>query len=115
MISATAWRSVLDAGRRADAVAVARDVASRASDPARIAAALAATGTQTDYPESFRWEASGIAQGDAGLALMCASLDAWRPGEGWDEAGHGFLSAAVHSAERQPRLSPGLFGGLSGL
>jgi lantibiotic biosynthesis protein len=114
-IAAPAWRPVLDAGRRADAVAVARDVATRASDPARIAAALAATGAQTSYPESVRWEAYGIAQGDAGLALMCASLDACQPGEGWDEAGHGFLIAAVRAAERQPRMSPGLFGGLSGL
>src|SRR3954470_2108815 len=114
-VSAPAWRPVLDAGRRADAVAVARHVADRASDPARIAAALAAVGAQTNYPESLRWEAYGIAQGDAGLALMCASLDAWRPGEGWDEAGHGFITAAVRAAERQPRMSPGLFGGLSGL
>ena len=60
-------------------------------------------------------EAYGIAQGDAGLALMCASMNAWLPGQGWDELAHGFLTAGVRAAERQPRLSPSLFGGLSGL
>jgi hypothetical protein len=112
---APAWVPVLDADRRADAVAVARDVVTRASDPARIAEALAAAGAQTRYPESLRWTAYTIGQGDAGLALMCAGLDAWSPGEGWDEVAHGFLTAAVRAAERRPRMSPSLFGGLSGL
>jgi class I lanthipeptide synthase len=114
-VSAPAWRPVLDSARRVDAVAVARDVAARVSDPACIAAALAAAGGQTRYPESLRWEAYGIAQGDAGLALMCATMKAWLPGQGWDEVAHGFLTAGVRAAERQPRLSPSLFGGLSGL
>jgi hypothetical protein len=109
------WTSVLDADRRADALAVALDVAGRASDPARIAAALAAAGGQTRYPESLRWQPHGVAQGDAGLALLCACLNACLPGEGWDEVAHGFLAAAAYAAERQPRLPPGLFGGLSGL
>jgi hypothetical protein len=112
---AAVWRPVLDPDRRPDVLAVARDVATRASDPARIAKALAAAGAQTRFPESLRWKAYTIGQGDAGLALMCASLDAWLPGQGWDEVGHGFLTDAVRVAERETRMSPSLFGGLSGL
>jgi class I lanthipeptide synthase len=109
------WRSVLDPDRRAAAVAVAREVAGRASDPARIAAALAAAGGQTSYPDSVRWLPYGVAQGDAGLALLCASLQACLPGEGWDRVAHGFLTAAAVAVERHRLLPPSLFGGLSGL
>jgi lantibiotic biosynthesis protein len=113
--SAPAWRPVLDAPRRADALAVALDVAGRATDPARIAAAHAAASDQTRFPQSLRWQPYGVAQGDAGVALLCAGLHACRPGERWDEVAHGFLSAAASAAERQPRLPPSLFSGLSGL
>jgi class I lanthipeptide synthase len=61
------------------------------------------------------WEPYGIAEGDAGLALMCAYFDACLPGTGWDEIGHGFLTVAARGAEQVSRLPPGLFGGLSGL
>ena len=42
-------------------------------------------------------------------------MDAWLPGEGWDEIAHGFLTVAAREVERSPRIPPGLFGGLSGL
>jgi hypothetical protein len=107
--------SILDPERRVAAFAVAHEVAVRVSNPRRISAALAAVPDQTYFPKSLHWEPFGIAQGDAGLAVLCAYLDACLPGEGWDEAGHGFLTAAVRGAERRSRLPPGLFGGLSGL
>jgi hypothetical protein len=114
-LAAPSWRSVLAPDVRADAVAVAYDVAGRASDPARVAAALAAAGDQTHYPTSLRWQPYEVAQGDAGLALLCSSVDACLPGKGWDEVAHGFLTAAAYAAERPPQPPPGLFVGLSGI
>jgi lantibiotic biosynthesis protein len=96
-------------------VAVARDVAARTSDPPRIAAALAAGGDQTLFPQSLHWEPHGVAEGDAGLALMCAYLDACLPSKGWDVTAHGFLTVAARGAQRRSWLPPGLFEGVSGL
>ena len=100
--------------RRRDAIAVARDVATRVTDRRRIEAAIAAARDQTHFPKSVHWEPGGIAQGDAGLALVCAYLDRCFPGEGWDGVGHGLLVSATAHAERTP-LGPSLFGGIAGL
>ncbi|MGH8905647.1 MAG: lanthionine synthetase C family protein [Egibacteraceae bacterium] len=113
--SSAAWGTLLDPQRRDAAVAVARDVAVRAGDPGRVSAALAVARGQTRFPQSLRWEPYSIAAGEAGLAVMCAYLDACLPGAGWDVAGHGFLATAARGAERTPQLPPALFGGLSGL
>ncbi|MEU8360463.1 lanthionine synthetase C family protein [Nonomuraea sp. NPDC048882] len=107
-----AWRSVLDPGRQASALRVARDVAARVTDQGRVAAALAASIEQTRFPATLARRPYAVADGDAGLAVTCAYLDACLPGEGWDAAGHRFLTAA---AEGVDAASPGLFGGLSGL
>jgi hypothetical protein len=56
-----------------------------------------------------------LAQGYAGLALMCSYLDACFPGEDWDRGGHEFVTAAARAAERAEFLRPGVFGGLGGL
>jgi len=61
------------------------------------------------------WQPSSLAQGDAGLALACAYLDACFPGEGWDRTGHGYLTVAAGDAEQRPYLGPGLWAGLAGL
>lgn len=110
-----AWQSVLDAERRAAALDVAYEVARRASDPARVEASLTAARTQTHFPQTLRWQPWSIAQGEAGIALMCAYLDACSPGEGWDAAGHAFLSKAARGAERAAGARVGLFAGLNGL
>jgi class I lanthipeptide synthase len=112
---AAAWESVLDPGRRAAALRVAHEVGRRAGDPARVAASLAAAREQTHYPKTVRDRPSSVADGDAGIALMCAYLDACSPGDGWDAIGHGFLARAAGGAESEPGLGPGLFSGLSGL
>ena len=112
---ATLDASILNPGRRAAAVAVGHEVARRATNPVRISAALAAAGDQTQFPRTLHWEPYGIAAGDAGLAVMCAYLDACLPDEGWDVVGHGFLAAAARGAEQVSLLPAGLFGGLSGL
>ncbi|MGH4007326.1 MAG: lanthionine synthetase C family protein [Pseudonocardiaceae bacterium] len=94
---------------------VARDVAVRVADPGRISAALTAARGQTRFPQSLRWKPYGIAEGEAGLAVMCAYLDACLPREGWDVFAHEYLTMAARGAERSSWLPSGLFGGLSGL
>jgi len=113
--SSASWSSIVDSNRRAVAMAVARDVAQRTTDAARLSAALAAARRQTRFPESLYWVPFEVAQGDAGLALMCSYLDACLPDEGWDEVGHSYLTVAARGAERASQLPPGLFTGLSGL
>ncbi|MEU1726866.1 lanthionine synthetase C family protein [Nonomuraea sp. NPDC005692] len=107
-----AWQSPLDPDRQASALRVARDVAARVTDPGRVAAALAASVEQTRFPKSLARRPYAVADGDAGLAVTCAYLDACLPGEGWDAVGHRFLTAAATGVEAAPA---GLFGGLSGL
>jgi hypothetical protein len=92
----------------------AREVAVRVTDRERIAAAIVAARKQTKFPTAVHWEPGGIAQGDAGLALLCAYLDRCFPGEGWDVTGHGLLASAAAHAERGV-LGPSLFSGLAGL
>jgi hypothetical protein len=94
---------------------VIRDLAERLRDQQRVALAVAAAPTQTAFPLAVRWLAPSLAQGDAGIALTCAYLDACWPDEGWDQAGHSYLSTAAVAAESSPQLSPAMFGGLTGL
>jgi lantibiotic modifying enzyme len=94
---------------------VARQVATRLSDERSVAAAVTAARQQTNFPRTFRWDPVGLAEGDAGLALMCSYVDACFPNEGWDEAGHRFLRSGAYAAEQMGVAVPGLFAGLSGL
>ena len=77
------WMSVLDPQRRVAAATIAREVIVRSTDPEYRSVALAAAGQQTQFPSALRWDPYGIAAGDAGLAVLCAHMDAWLPGEGW--------------------------------
>jgi hypothetical protein len=108
------WSALLATERRATALDVARDVAVRVTDRERVAVAVVSAREQTHFPQSVHWEAGGIAQGDAGLALLCAYLDRCFPDEGWDVSGHGFLASAAADAERGV-LGPSLYGGIAGL
>jgi lantibiotic modifying enzyme len=101
--------------RGSHAIDVARRVAARLNDPECVATAIGATAEQTIFPRLSRWEPSGLADGGAGLAVMCSYLDACFPGEGWDEAGHRFLCSGALAVERTGSFMSGLFGGLSGL
>jgi hypothetical protein len=78
---------------------VAREVAYRLRNPGLIETANAAASRQTAFPKSVYWEPHGIAQGDAGLALMCGYLDDCFPDEGWDATGHYYLTLAARGAE----------------
>jgi hypothetical protein len=101
-------------GRRSAAIAAALDVGVRIVDPDRVRSAVRAATSQTNYPRIARWAPHDLAQGDAGLALLCAHLDACFPDAGWDLRAHDLLASAARAAERnQP--PPGLFGGLSGI
>jgi hypothetical protein len=106
---------VLGGNRAAAAVTVAREVATRLRNRELIEAATTAAAQQTAYPQSVYWEPHGVAQGDAGLALMCGYLDSCFPDEGWEVTAHHYLTLAARGAERSGYLAPGLFGGLSGL
>lgn len=109
------WKAVLTGPTRTAALAVAHDVVARCSDPGRVAAALEAARRQTDFPRSIYWEPFGIAQGDAGLALMAGYADAAFPAEGWEVCAHEKLVAAALAAQQAPYASTGLFSGLAGL
>jgi len=102
------------AERRAAAGAVACDVALRLTDPERVHAAVRSAAERTHFPRSVHWLPYGVAQGDAGLALMCAQLHRCFPAEGWDVAAQQLLTSALSSAQRR-MLPASLFGGLSGL
>ena len=94
---------------------VARVVADRLRDQHRVGLAVATAPTQTAFPLAVHWQPASLAQGDAGIALTCAYLDACSADEGWDQIGHGYLTVAAEGAEQLPPLSPGMFGGLAGL
>ncbi|MEV0390023.1 lanthionine synthetase C family protein [Nonomuraea sp. NPDC050643] len=107
-----AWHSMLAPDRQAAVLRIARDVAARVTDPGRIAATLSTSMEQTRFPKTLARRPYAVADGDAGLAVTCAYLDACLPGEGWDAVGHEFLTAATAGVEAAPA---GMFGGLSGL
>ena len=90
---------------------VAGQIAVRAADPAVLARAVAALGA-ADQPGPRGWRPASLAQGRAGLAVLCAELDAAQPGAGWDAAGHRHLTAAAAAVSRH---DGSLYAGLAGL
>ena len=93
------WTPLTESNLAARALSVAREVAERCKDREQLLAANDAALKQTTFPRTIYWEPSGVAQGDAGIALMCSYLDACFPEEGWDKAGHEFLTWATRGAE----------------
>jgi hypothetical protein len=106
---------VLGPERRFEGLRVAREVSARVTDPARVRAATVAASHQTNFPQTVRWDPIGVAEGDAGVAMLCGYLDACFPDEGWDAVGHRLLDSCVSALERVGVGHSGLFGGLSGL
>jgi class I lanthipeptide synthase len=109
------WRSQLTPQLGAAATAVAMNVTARLRLPDRIAQAAAAAMAQTAFPQCGYWVPYGLADGDAGLAVMSAQLDRCCPDEDWDITGHHQLTVAARAIERSGCLNPGLFAGWSGL
>jgi hypothetical protein len=100
------------AGCPPDPAWVAGQVAERATNPQTVANAAAAVDHTSPYADLLTWRPASLAQGYAGLAVLCSALDAVRPGAGWDRAGHHHLAAAA------ARVSPydgSLFSGLAGV
>lgn len=110
----SSWASALDASRRSATLFVARDVAVRTADRARLRQCLPLARRQTRYPDSVNWNPYGLAEGNSGAAVMCSYADQCLPGEGWDAIAHGFLAEGVTSVESSGPMHPGLFSGLSG-
>ncbi len=109
------WQPVLTSSKAARAVDIALHVATRLRERELVEAAVMAAMQQTAYPKSTHWQPSGVAQGYAGLAIMCGYLDACFPDEDWDGIGHGYLELAARDMEQRSYLPAGMFGGLSGL
>jgi hypothetical protein len=98
--------------RPADPRWVAGQVALRATNPQAVSAAAAAVDPGSPHAGLLTWRPASLAQGHAGLAVLCAVLDAGQPGSGWDRAGHHHLAVA---AERVSPYDGSLFSGLAGL
>jgi len=109
------WRPVLDGAQRRDAIEVALEVAARIAEPSRLAAAVARYNDLARERGLAPWRAHAIAHGDAGLAVMCAYLDACFPDAGWDRRGHEFLASAARGVEQPPAVPPSLFTGMAGV
>ena len=100
------------AGCPPDPAWVAGQVAVRAADPQTVATAAAAVDHTSPYAGLLTWRPASLAQGYAGLAVLCAALDAAQPGAGWDRAGHHHLAAAAAAVSPH---DTSLFSGLAGV
>nr|BBH87003.1 hypothetical protein KTC_17540 [Thermosporothrix sp. COM3] len=94
---------------------MALDLASRLRQRELLEEAFRRVVHQSHAPHLMAWKPETVATGDAGLALVCAQLDACWPEQGWDRLGHDFLTKAVQRATALPSLHAGLFAGLSGV
>jgi hypothetical protein len=109
------WKPILNTDGATQAVAIARQVATRSQDPARVEIAVAYAKRQTGYPKSIHWHPISVAQGYAGLGLLWGYMDTCFPGEGWDLVGRAHLEIAARAAERQSSFTYGMYAGLGGL
>jgi len=111
----THWRPLYKPLRARRDAALALDIARRLADPNVIERAVTSAQAGTSEPASIYWLPYGVAQGDAGVALMYGCFDACFPDQGWDRVGHLWIERASRGAEAAERLPGGLFEGLSGL
>lgn len=109
------WSVGVEASLAEAAIATARELAARLRDDSILQAAIRRADEQSPYPDIIHWQPATVAAGNAGLALLCAHLDACFPTEGWDHAGHCHLLIAVGDAEKAGDIPAGLFSGWSGL
>jgi lantibiotic biosynthesis protein len=111
----SSWTPALPPEAAARAMEVSHGVAARLSDHHRVQLAAVTAPTQTAFPRTVHWQPTSLAQGDAGMALICGCLDACFPDQEWDRIGHVYLTAAAQGAEQAPFLSSGMFSGLAGV
>lgn len=94
---------------------IARNIAQRLCDDTTLSTAVQVMPQQTSHSIGRSWEPPAIAEGDAGIVILCAQLDTCFPNEGWDRVAHAHLTRAVQAAQESSTIQAGLFTGLSGL
>ena len=100
---------------REAAIAAALHVASRLKDPGDAERAAAVAATQSQFPQFAHWSPPSIAQGNAGLGVLWAYLDACFRNEGWDLVGKAHLELAARGAERSQWIDTSMFSGFAGV
>ncbi|MBA2677305.1 MAG: lanthionine synthetase C family protein [Ktedonobacteraceae bacterium] len=111
-------REYVDHALLAEAHATALAIGARLKDAATLRAAMQAAPQQSAMPELLTWYPLSLAQGDTGLALVCATFARVLQNDEWYHLGHSHLSKAVQHIQscRPAALSvTSLFGGLVGV
>jgi len=99
------WPLAVTRAQALDAHRVAVTVCERLRDVVRQPSGSAVT---------RRWNPCSLAEGDAGLALVCGYVADCLEDASWSTVAHEFLSSAASAAGTR-RLGPGLYDGFSGL
>jgi hypothetical protein len=110
-----AWFAVLSGDLAERSSNIAQETARRLRDRATVEAAVLASEGQTSFPLSVHWQASSVAQGFAGLAIMHAYFNRCFPGTFWDEDALTATRLAAWELAGHLPQSVGLFSGLSGV
>lgn len=77
--------------------------------------AVASAAARTQFPRALHWAPYGVAQGEAGLAILHGYLDSCEPDLGWDRVAHGELAMAVSAMEQLEHVPMDPFTGAAGL
>jgi hypothetical protein len=109
------WTPMLPPDPASRARGIAQAVAGHLRDHHLVHQAAALASTQTAYPRAVRWQPISLAQGNAGIAMVCGYLDACFADQGWDRVGHDYLSMAAEGVAQAAFLSSGLSSGLAGV
>lgn len=105
--------TVLEHELRTSLAEIAEDCTGRLTDQARLDAGMKATAKQTRFPEVHHWNPLSLSFGDAGLALMCLTMDESRGLERPTAVTHRFIARAAQGlGAGVPSLN--LFGGVPG-
>jgi lantibiotic biosynthesis protein len=96
------WRTVASAEQQERAIRTAMDVARRLHD-------LSADAVTS------HWQSVSLAQGDAGVALVCGYVGECVGDASWSVIAHRFLRKAAVNAQEAGSALPGLIDGLAGL
>ena len=96
------------------ASAAAIDILQRVVDDSVLTEALAATQRDTHHSQAAQWEAPGLAQGHAGIAVAAGYAAKCGATGAWDAVAHRHLTVAAVRGAQAP-LPPGLFAGLAGI
>ena len=109
------WAPALSGDLAASAISAALTVATRLTTPEVLEQAIAEAPRQSAFADRICWVPHSVAQGHAGLALLCGYLDACFPEEQWDRKARHHLQRAARAAEAVPALPLGIFSGVGGL